>query len=160
MPEEYPGGSSLPSLADKLDQLFKTVHSPRRREYTYEEVAEGIRQRGLGTISATYIWELRTGQKDNPRKHHLEMLAEFFTVPIRYFFNDDEVTAQIHSQLALLAAMRDAKVRDIAARAATLSPLALDTITEMITRLQQMEGVDATSGKEGEGRAGDREGQD
>jgi len=135
-----PGGQSL-SLADKLDRLFKSFYSPRRREYTYEEVAEGIRQQGIASISATYIWELRTGQKDNPRKHHLEALAKFFDVPVRFFFNDDEVTAQIHAQLALLAAMRDARVRNIAMRAATLSPLALEAIAEMVTRLQQIEGT-------------------
>jgi transcriptional regulator with XRE-family HTH domain len=136
-----PTGGEPRSLAEKLDRLFKTIHSPRRREYTYEEVAEGVRRQGIATISGTYIWELRTGQKDNPRKHHLEALAKFFDVPVGYFFNDDEVTAQIYAQLALLAAMRDARVRNIATRAATLSPLALEAIAEMITRLQQIEGT-------------------
>jgi hypothetical protein len=53
------------TLAQKLDHLFATVHPPKG-EYTHEEVATGIRDRGGPTISATYVWQLRKGLRDNP----------------------------------------------------------------------------------------------
>lgn len=141
--EQEPAGGV--SLADKLDRLFQTVHSPRGREYTYDEVAAGIREQGGPSISSAYIWELRTGRTDNPRKQHLEALAKFFDVSPAYFFDDESATL-LHAQLGLLAAMRDAKIRGIATRAATLSPQALDAIAEMVRRLQQIEGVDEAEG--------------
>lgn len=34
------------TLAEKLNRLFGTVHPPGRGEYSYEEVAAAIRERG------------------------------------------------------------------------------------------------------------------
>src|SRR5919206_2151096 len=102
------------TLADKLDQLFRTMHPRGRDEYTYREVAAGIRaQGGPRRMSATYLWQLRTGLKDNPSRRHLEALATFFGVPVSYFF-DDAVTARIDAELALVRALRSATVRSIA----------------------------------------------
>lgn len=128
------------TLAEKLDQLFQKMHPPDRGEYTHKEVADGIRQRGGPTVSATYIWQLRRGLKDNPTKKHLEALADFFGVSPSYFF-DEESAMRIHAQLALLAAMRDARVRNIALRAADLSPETLHAIAEIIERTRQIEGL-------------------
>lgn len=129
------------TLADKLDQLFRAVHPAGRGEYTYEEVVEGIRQRGGPTISVTQLWELRNGKKTNPRKNHLEALATFFRMPSSYFFNDDEATIQIHTELKLLAAIRDSQIRRIIARASDLSPEACSAVTEMIERLRHLQGL-------------------
>src|SRR6266540_436032 len=60
------------TLADKLDHLFRSVHPRGRGEYTYAEVAKAIEDRGGPTVSATYIWQLRKGRRDNPTKRHLE----------------------------------------------------------------------------------------
>src|SRR3954465_16066698 len=101
------------SLADKRNHLFATVHPRNRGEYSSEEVAQAIATRGGPTISATYIWMLRRGVRDNPTKRHLEALASFFGVPPAYFFEDD-VTSEVDAQLATLAALRDASVRNLA----------------------------------------------
>src|SRR5438270_311624 len=103
------------TLAHKLERLFHTMHPKDRGEYSLEEVAEGIRQRGGPTISATYIWQLRKGLKDNPTKKHLEALADFFGVSPLYFF-DDEAAARIDAELRLLIALRDGPVRHLALR--------------------------------------------
>jgi len=59
-------------LADRLDHLFRTVHPKDRGPYTPAEVAEGINKTvGDRTISSTYIWQLRTGRRDNPPQRHL-----------------------------------------------------------------------------------------
>ncbi len=143
MAEEAPSGQSPASpltLAQKIDQLFRTRHAAGR-EYTYEEVAEGIRNLGGPTIAATQLWELRTGKKTNPRKTQLEALAAFFRVPIGYFFEDDGETARIQAQLELLAAMRNSDVERIALRAADLSPESLRAITQIVEQARHIEGL-------------------
>jgi transcriptional regulator with XRE-family HTH domain len=133
-------GARRRSLADKLDHLFRTIHPASHGEYSFEEVAGAIRARGGPTISATYVWQLRRGVRDNPTKKHLEALAQFFGVPPAYFF-DDEAAARIDAELALLVALRDGSVRRIALRAAGLSAESLGTITEMVERVRQLEGL-------------------
>lgn len=129
-----------PTLAQKLDQLFKTAHSRGQRELTYEEVAQGINAMGGPTISAAYIWQLRTGAKNNPRKSHLEALARFFQVPPSYFFDDDEAT-RMYAEMQLLAGMRDANIRNIAARASELSSEGIRALAGIVEHLRQVEGL-------------------
>lgn len=132
--------SSTLSLAEKLNHLFATVHPSGRPERSSEEVAEAISARGGPTISATYIWQLRKGLRDNPTKKHLEALADFFGVPPAYFFND-AAAVRIDAELDLLSALRDAPVRQVALRASGLSPQSLKAIAEMIDRVRQLEGL-------------------
>jgi transcriptional regulator with XRE-family HTH domain len=126
------------SLAERLDRLFRTVHPAGRGEYTYDEVATAIRDSGT-MISHTYVWQLRKGIRDNPTKRHLEGLAQFFGVPAAYFLDED--TAAIDAQLELLSAMRDAPVRNIALRAADLSPSGIAAIQAMIEHARSLEGL-------------------
>src|SRR5215211_801990 len=127
-----------PTLAAKIDRLFTTVHRRDRGEYSYEDVAEEIRRRGGPTISATYIWQLRKGLRDNPTKKHLEALADFFGVPPAYFF-DKAAAARIDAELDLLVALRDSPVRELALRAFGLSSDSLATIRNMIERVRELE---------------------
>ncbi|MEW2502102.1 helix-turn-helix domain-containing protein [Amycolatopsis sp. CA-161197] len=126
------------SLADKIDQLFHVVRRPDRDQYSHEEVARACREATGESFSTTYLWQLRTGRRDNPTKRHLEALAQFFGVPPAYFF-DDEQSVKIAEELALLGALRDAGVRDVALRAITLSPDGLDTISDMIDAIARRE---------------------
>jgi transcriptional regulator with XRE-family HTH domain len=128
------------TLAEKVDRLFRTIHPSDQGEYTFEEVASAIRGHGGPTISATYLWQLRKGIRDNPTKKHLEALADFFGVSPAYFF-DDAAAERIDAELSLLGALRDGSVRQIALRAFGLSPESLDTISEMIERVRQLEGL-------------------
>lgn len=128
------------TLAQKLDHLFRTVHPRGRGEYSYAEVAVGIKDRGGPTVSASYLWELRTGRADNPTKKHLEALADFFGVNPSYFFDEGSV-ARIEAQLDLLAALRDAGVREIALRASGLSPRGLAALRGVIEHIRQVEGL-------------------
>lgn len=125
-------------MADKLNRLFDAVHPAGRGPYSNEEVAAAIQEQGGPTISGTYIWLLRKGQRDNPTKKHLEALANFFGVPPTYFF-DDEIGVQLGAELDLLVALRDASVRDIALRVSELSPDSLDAIRGMIEQVRQLE---------------------
>jgi len=135
------------TLAAKIDQLFHVVRRPDREQYSNEEVAKACRGATGESFSTTYLWQLRTGRRDNPTKRHLEALAQFFGVPPAYFF-DDEQSTKIAEELALLGALRDAGVRDVALRAVTLSADGLDTISDMIDAIARREA----------GRGGKKEG--
>jgi transcriptional regulator with XRE-family HTH domain len=129
------------TLADKLDYLFRTVRLKGRGEYTYREVAQAINDAPDDvTISASYLWQLRRGDKNNPTIKHIEALARFFGVPASYFL-DDESAEEITAQLQLLAAMRDSDVREIALRASDLSSPALKMIKNVVENTRQIEGL-------------------
>src|SRR5919197_447545 len=132
------------TLAEKLDRLFRAVHPPGGGEYTYREVAAALARTGRPTISASYVWHLRTGLRDNPTKRHLEALAEFFGVPPAYFF-DDEASARIGAELELALALRDPVLRRMAVRASGLSHESLVALAEMVERVRQLEGVRSTA---------------
>ena len=129
-------GGAPRTLAEKIDHLFTVVH-PRQGKYTHEQVATAIEEAGGPTISATYLWQLRKGLRDNPTKRHLEALSSFFGVPPSYFFDED--TTAVHADLEL--AMRDPQVRQLATRAAGLSPDTLRTLLGMVERARQLEGL-------------------
>jgi len=133
--------ASAPTLAAKLDRLFQLVRSPGGEEYTYDEVARAIREQDI-SISHTYVWQLRKGIRTNPTKRHLEGLAAFFGVSPAYFF-DDQTAERVETELALLAALRDGSVRQVALRVADLSPASLDTVNELVSRIRQLEGLPA-----------------
>lgn len=128
------------TLAKKLDRLFDTIHPGGRGEFTYQEVADGIATQGGPTISPSYIWQLRKGIKDNPRKSHLEALGKFFGVSPSYFF-DEEAAERIDAELELLTKMRDARVKNIALRAYDLSPDTLRAIADIIEQARRIEGL-------------------
>ena len=133
-------GPAGQTLSDKLNRLFDSVRSPEGDEYTHDEVASALRAAGGPTISATYVWQLRKGLRDNPTKHHLEALADFFGVPPSYFF--DEASAErIDAELDLLGAMRDASIRAVALRAVGLSPGSLAAIRTIVEQARRVEGL-------------------
>ncbi|MGW3967070.1 helix-turn-helix domain-containing protein [Amycolatopsis sp. NPDC005003] len=138
MPQSSPGGER--TLAAKIDHLFRTVRPRSGKEYSFEEVAEAIRGSDGATISATYLWQLRKGVRDNPTRRHLEALARFFGVPPAYFF-DESTATQVDAELALVAALRDASVRQIALRASGLSPKTLNAITQLVESAREIEGL-------------------
>ncbi|WP_329371903.1 helix-turn-helix domain-containing protein [Streptomyces sp. NBC_00669] len=132
------GSGSGSTLAGKIDALFQVIRRPTREPYSHEEVARACREATGESFSATYLWQLRTGRRDNPTKRHLEALAQFFDVPVGYFF-DDEQGAAITKELELLGALRDAGVRSMALRAVNLSPEDAATISDMIDVLARRE---------------------
>ncbi|SEG70245.1 hypothetical protein SAMN05216223_108252 [Actinacidiphila yanglinensis] len=126
------------TLAEKIDALFRVVRRPDREVYTHEEVARACRDATGESFSTTYLWQLRTGRRTNPTKRHLEALAQFFQIPVAYFF-DDEQGARIAAELELLGALRDAGVRSVALRAVNLSPEGMGTISDMIDLIAKRE---------------------
>ena len=72
-----------------------------------------MRLQGEHVISSTYIWQLRTGKRDNPTQKHLSALAAFFRVSPMYFFQQTEADRDAVPP-ELIAALRNNEVRDMA----------------------------------------------
>ncbi|MCX4673519.1 helix-turn-helix domain-containing protein [Streptomyces sp. NBC_01381] len=134
--EHGPAGHTL---ASKLEHLFRTVVPPGRGPYGTEEVAQAITASGV-SISSSYVWLLRKGQRDNPTMRHLQGIADFFGVPAAYFF-DEQVAADVSADLGLLVALKDTGVQSVALRAAGLSSKSLHSISEVIERVRELEGL-------------------
>lgn len=142
-------GEAGRSLADKLNHLFATITPGPGQVYSNEHVANVIGQNSDVTISQTYIWQLRKGQKTNPTLRHLQALADYFGVPAAYFF-DDAAADRIDGRLAEMAAEQDrvreamghGDVRLMAMRAGELSPegrAQVMGLLDVVYRLEQAE---------------------
>src|SRR5690242_19066843 len=125
-------------LAGKLDRLFRSAAARRRGEFTYREVAAGIEHAGFAPISATYVWQQRTGQRSNPTMRHLEALAAFFGVPVSYFF-DEQVAARVDADLDLVVALADSPLRQLTLSAAGLSDDSRAAVLALIQHLRRLE---------------------
>jgi transcriptional regulator with XRE-family HTH domain len=144
--DEAPSGARR-SLADKLNHLFETVHGPGQKPYSNHQVADALNRKaateGGPTIDQSYLARLRAGGRAKPSFEVVQALAAFFGVSVDYFSDDDAAVARIEAQLALVAALRDSGVRDLALRAAGLSPRGLDTVTAVLNQVRQYEGLPA-----------------
>lgn len=132
------GEGDARSFAERLDHLWQTVH-PGDRPYTYEQVAAQLAADGCD-ISVSYLWQLRKGERDNPTLRHVQGIAHFFGVPASYFFDTDE-EQRVNAQLALVASMRDARVRNLALRAHGLTESDFAALNAMMTSLKEARGT-------------------
>jgi tetratricopeptide (TPR) repeat protein/transcriptional regulator with XRE-family HTH domain len=136
------------SLAAKIDRLFHTTHPPGSTgEYTYEQVAAGIAERGGPTISASYLYLLRRGLRDNPTKRHLEALAGFFGVPPGYFLTTHDPTEE--KRLELLSTLRDPRVHTLVMTAAALPDAELDIVTQLVTLVGDLDAIRGAARRRG-----------
>jgi transcriptional regulator with XRE-family HTH domain len=137
-------------LAERIDCLFRTHLSPRGREFTYREAASAMSAHGGITFSSAYLWQLRTGAKDNPTIRHIEALARFFDVSPSYFF-DDELTDLPEAELRLLAATKHGLPRATAASLVGLSDDSLEAVLQLTSRMRELEGLSCAGGVAGNG---------
>lgn len=139
-----PGGRTL---AEKLEHLLTATTPAGRRQPSNEDIATAINiAAGERTISATYVWLLRTGRKTNPTVRHLEALAQYCGVSAAYFLDEDE-SRRIDDQLRLLEALKESDVQDIALRSTGLSESSRRALHGMIDQLRRLEGLsDEVSG--------------
>ncbi len=135
------------TLADKINKLFQAI-TDDGREHSNEHVAQAISKTGI-TISQSYIWQLRKGKKDNPTMRHLQALANFFGVPVAYFF-DDTVAGEVDGKLAQMAAeqasvneaFENGDIKLMAMRAGELSDKGRKQVMDLLDvvyRLEQAE---------------------
>lgn len=102
------------TFADRLNHVIELVHPAGRGPYNDREISEMMTARGT-PMSAAYVWAVRQGTKPNPGVLLVEALAAVLGVPASYLVSGERRT-QVEQELDLLAAIRDADVREIAAR--------------------------------------------
>lgn len=133
---------TAPTLADKLDRLFKVVRPPGEdREYTYKEVSAALAERGGPPTTPNYLYLLRSGRRDNPGKKLLEALASFFGTNVSYFYDTTASSQQLDEEMRLLAALRDGSIRQLALRSLDLSPGNLTHIMGIVDQVRALEGL-------------------
>ena len=128
-------------LADRLERLFQTVHPAGRRPYSLREAAAAINDAaGETIISATYLSQLRSGQRTEPSHSRLVAIARFFGVGVDYF--SDAIRAEDASRQAeVAAAMRNAGIRQLALRAHGLSDSSLAAVLAVIDNARRLENL-------------------
>lgn len=129
------------TLADKTEWLFQHMRNPEDGQpYSNARIAAKIERESGFSVTPTTIWNIRTGKSDNPSWKLIEGLARAFGVTPMYF-TDDEAAQQTQEELALLTALHDAGVRNLALRAQGLTPESLATVRELIERVRHLEGL-------------------
>ncbi|WP_231752694.1 helix-turn-helix domain-containing protein [Mycobacterium gordonae] len=94
------------------------------------------------SISAAYLWQLRSGIKNNPTVQHLRAIADFFGVPASYLI-DRGTDEKVEAQLALVHALRDSGVRDLAMRTSGLTPEAIRSLAAMVDEVRKLQDLPA-----------------
>lgn len=132
------------TIADRLNRLFAETVDADGRPYSLRDVADGVnRTAGERLLSATYLSQLRLGQRTNPGHRRLRAIADFFGVDVHYF--DDAAMAQrTDEELELLGSMRNPVVRDIALRAQGLSESALQAVRALMDHYRSDQGLPPT----------------
>lgn len=134
--------TGAPSLASKLDRLFRVVRPPGQdREYTYKEVAAAIAASGGPPTTANYLYLLRSGRRDNPAKKLLEALARHFHTDVGYFYDTTASSQELDEEMRLIAALRDSSIRQLALRSVDLSPGNLTHIMGIVEQVRALEGL-------------------
>ncbi len=136
-----------PSLASKISRLFEVMRRPNDAPLSNAAAAEAITAKTGVSISAAYLWQLRSGLKTNPTIAHLRAIAEFFGVPASYLIDEGD-ERHISDQLEALRTFRDAGVRDLAARAHGLTPASLEGIRRMVDQARLFERLEPISDTE------------
>lgn len=105
------------SLAQRIDLLFRALHSPEEGEPTTELVAAALCDRGV-EISAEELAALRAGTDDTPSEQVLTALAEHFNQASWFLLDSGAAqrVADTYIQLDLLRALRESGVRRIRLR--------------------------------------------
>jgi transcriptional regulator with XRE-family HTH domain len=118
---------AVPSVAELLDNLFKTRTKLGGKEYSYQEVSDGLN----GELDPTYIAKIRKGRITNPGRNTLLLLCRFFQVPATYFF--PELDLQPVSEDLADEQLDEALAR----RAAKLTPEARRHLAALLDILQK-----------------------
>jgi transcriptional regulator with XRE-family HTH domain len=141
MPDDKPSEGGV--VAMRLTHLFETVHPADRGPYGNPEVAKAINEKaGHQVLSATYLWQLRTGKRTDPTHSRLTAIADFFGVDVAYFYEDD-AARRTNSQLDLAAALANPLIQRLALSANGLSDETLRAIEAMVRSARRIEGLAA-----------------
>lgn len=127
----------MPSLADRLNELFRTVHRPDSTELWNNETAAWEISRSGPPVSAAYLSQLRTGKRLNPSARHLAALAGIFQVDMESFFLSSDAVQPAPSGQLSPAGSRVLSLLD------GVSPAGVATVERAIARIREAEDLPA-----------------
>jgi transcriptional regulator with XRE-family HTH domain len=140
-----PTEAGVPGLADRLNELFRTVPRPGSTELWNNETAAVEISRSGPSVSAAYLSQLRTGKRLNPSARHLAALAGMFGVPMEYFFPLSTLSTPSTPSTPGGGTRAADATAAVAGRLAVLldgvSPAGLDSIEEAILQVRAAEHV-------------------
>ncbi|TKG61505.1 helix-turn-helix domain-containing protein [Prauserella endophytica] len=127
------------SFAEKFSHLIATIHPADRGPYTDQEIAEQLH------TSRQYVWQLRRGERGEPRQSIVHEITKFFGVPDTYF-SDDDVAQTVDDEITALVNRRDAsaaaddpregvEARRLAQRYLSLGPEGRAAVSSLIDSL-------------------------
>lgn len=131
-----PHKSPRTRLARKLSLLLDLYESQGRGPLSYREISESMADRGTPLSRSRWAY-MRSGDSSMSMDQQLlQNLAEFFGVDRRYLLDDSaEVPELVEAQLHLLKSMREARVKNFAARQLQeLSPETLARLRDVIDK--------------------------
>ncbi|MGN6751449.1 MAG: hypothetical protein ACTHJJ_02730 [Intrasporangium sp.] len=141
---DHPAHEPQEILAERLNTLLDVVEAESGQRYTFPDIKAAMEQRGVH-ISRQRWHYMRAGTgpmtTDFPL---LEALGDFFGVPADFLTDaDPEIPDRVAAQLELLRSLKEAEVKNFAARSLTsdLSPETLLAIRDIIDQtLEQQAG--------------------
>jgi transcriptional regulator with XRE-family HTH domain len=131
-----PSESPQSRLARKVNLLLDLYESQGTGPLSYREVSEAMSQHGTPLSRSRWAY-MRSGDSSLAMDQDLlQNLAAFFGVDRRYLLDDStEIPELVEAQLRLLKSMREARVRNFAARQLQdLSPETLARLRDVIDK--------------------------
>jgi transcriptional regulator with XRE-family HTH domain len=125
-----PSESPQARLARKINLLLDLYESRGTGPLSYREVSEAMSQHGTPLSRSRWAY-MRSGDSSLAMDQDLlQNLAAFFGVDRRYLLDDStEIPELVEAQLRLLKSMREARVRNFAAR--QLQDLSPETLARL-----------------------------
>ena len=138
MTDDAPEHSESPQarLARKLNLLLDLYESQGGGSLSYREISAAMAERGTPLSRSRWAY-MRSGDSSLAvDRELLQNLSEFFGVDRRYLLDDStEIPELVEAQLNLLRSMREARVKNFAARQLQeLSPETLARLREVIDK--------------------------
>lgn len=102
-------------------------------------VARALTDQGC-TISAAYLSQLRNGVRVRPAPRYVERIAEYFAVPLSYFYDlpydrSDDGGEHRERDLVVISEIDDDGIRGLLLHAHGLTPEAMDLLLQFAERL-------------------------
>ncbi len=139
-----PADQRLPSFSDRLNYLWDTRRPPRGTPYTLREVHEGTDRK----LSQSYLSLLRRGGAPTPSGAKLQVLADFWKVPVSFFTAEHIPDELAESDITpeLRDALRNPMVQELALRAAHMGREEWELVLHMMHHAQGLVGRIKTEG--------------
>ncbi len=96
----------MKTIGSLLNDLFTMHRRPDGQEYSCSEVSRALD----GKIDPSYLARMRKGKIENPTRHTLLLLCQFFEVAPNYFFPELELNTS-QSGISLHSTLQDSKLQ-------------------------------------------------